>query len=155
MTVWTKTDYEFFAQVLYDAPIGLEERARIADDFSREFRRDKPRFDGARFADAVHSGMFYRHSGRQPGGWTERTYEMTARVLRRNRGETEPIGWNWLVTKFASEFARDNPRFSWSRFEDAATKYDGSQEFPEMERAARFAGRRPDEVRVHQYRRRA
>ena len=149
MSTWSRKDYEFFARTLHQAPIGNEERGRIVDDFTSEFRRDNPSFDGAKFADAAHRGKFSESTATQAGGWTTKTYAMTAKVLRRNKEETGTIGWHWLVTKFATTFGLDNTNFDFFKFSNAVVRPSTSENpFPEMERASRFAGRRSADIPV-------
>ena len=168
MATWTKKDYEMVAQVLREAPLDDRldtkdgDRDILVQAFAQRFRNDNPLFDSSRFDAAVFRGETTRKSTARHGGWTRQDYEMVADVLKNS--VASDMSKAITAQLFADRFYYDNSNFKPDIFYRRALGADyktrdfmprrAESPFPEMERASRFAGRRPARrVRVSGYRR--
>ena len=155
MATWTKKDYQFFAEVINNTPMSSETRDFLYVEFSHRFRADNANYSWERFYDAVYKGERKGFVPSKYGGWHKKTYDMTADILGRIADEQTRIA---LISAFGAAFERDNPNFNWDRFRSAA-----NSPFASIQEDSYTIGRygwdkplrRPAEVHVRSYRRRA
>lgn len=128
---WSKSDYEFFAEVINNTPMSNEERIYLSNRFGDIFAADNSNFDWKRWNDAIFEGKLTQRGGTAKyGGWTTKTYRMTAEALkgpapRTSTGYFHVITLSEdtrvaLISAFGAAFERDNPRFDWDKFRRAA-----------------------------------
>jgi len=127
---WSKADYEFFAQVLHNAPTTRVELVYLSNRFGDFFAKDNPRFDWSRWNDAIFQGKLTDRRGAYRGAhWTAETYDMTAKALNGPAFLHTYYGLNVtlsddtrvaLIAAFGAAFERDNSKFDWDRFRRAA-----------------------------------
>jgi hypothetical protein len=126
---WTKRDYEFFAQVLNNTQMSVQERVYLSSRFGDIFAADNSNFDWERWNAAIFEWKITQRGGTAKyGGWTAKTYKMTADALsgpgRQNQyaltitlSEDTRLA---LISAFGAAFERDNQRFNWDKFRIAA-----------------------------------